>query len=152
VGQLTRGAALLPPSTNGQYAGSPLSPAFLGLAAVLTLLPALVHSFAPDGGAASIAHLDLGNRAELVIAVFRWMGATQLALGGAMLLTAVRYRTLTPAFLVLMIVERGLMALQAWVLSSPPAGHRPPEHYGSVAATALAVVFLVLALRPRRAA
>jgi hypothetical protein len=141
--------ALLPPSTNDQYRGAQLSAWALGLAALLTLGPGLIHSFLPDGGAGSIAGLDLGDRRDLVIGVFAWQGATQIALGLAMLAVAVRYRSLTPLMLCLFVVERGLMALQGWVLRPPASGHHPPEHYGSLIGAGLAIVFLVLSLRPR---
>lgn len=142
--------SFLPPSTNAHYAGARSSVVFLGLAALLTLGPALAHSFLSDGGAESIAHLDLGDRRALVLGVFRWEGATQLALGLGMLVVALRYRPLTPLFLALVIVERGLMALQGWVLSPPADGRHPPEHYASVVAVVLAAIFLALAMRPRK--
>jgi hypothetical protein len=122
----------------------------LGLMAAATIVPALIHSFLPDGGAQVIAGLDLGDRRDLVIGVFRWEGATQLALGLAMLAVAIRYQPLTPLFLALVIVERGLMALQGWVIAPPSNGHHPPEHYASVATVVLASVFLILSLLPRR--
>jgi hypothetical protein len=137
---------LLPASTNDQYRGSKLSVWFLGLAGALTLGPGLIHSFLPDGGAVSIAQLSLGACSDLVIAVFRWEGATQLAYGLAMLAVAARYRSLTPLFLALMALERGLMALQGWLLT--PGAHHPPEHYASLVAAPLALVFLVLSLSP----
>ena len=143
--------SFLPPSTNAVYRGSPLSPWFLGLAAVLTLAPGLIHSFLPDGGAGVIAHLDMGDRADLIRGVFAWEGATQLALGIPMLLVAIRYQPLTPLFLAMVIVERGLMSLQGWILLPPANGHHPPEHYASPVAVALAAVFLALSLRQRRA-
>jgi hypothetical protein len=139
---------VLPPSTNDQYAGARTSAWFLGLAALLTIGPALIHSFLPDGGAQTIAGLQLGASRDVVIGVFRWEGATQLALGLAMLAVALRYRTLVPLFLILLILEHGLMALQGWVLSPPSNGHYPPEHFGSLAILPLAALFLVLALRP----
>ena len=142
--------AFLPPSTNAQYGGARSAVYVLGAMALLTLAPALIHSFLPHGGAQVIAGLDLGDRRDLVVGVFRWEGATQLAFGLAMLTVAIRYQPLTPLFLALVIVERGLMALQGWVLSPPANGHHPPEHYASVAAVALALVFLVLSLRQRR--
>jgi len=137
----------LPPSTNADYRGHPWAPRFLLLAAVLTLVPGLIHSFLPDGGAGVIAGLDMGDRRDLVISVFRWQGATQLAFGLALLAAALRYRSLTPLFLVLILVERGLMALHGWILSPPASGHHPPEHYGSVLAVVLAGLFLALSLR-----
>jgi hypothetical protein len=138
---------LLPPSTNSAYRGHPWSPLFLLLAAVLTLVPGLIHSFLPDGGAGVIAGLDMGDRRDLVINLFRWQGATQIAFGLALLAVALRYRSLTPLFLVLILVERVPMALHGWVLSPPASGHHPPEHYGSVAAVVLASLFLALSLR-----
>lgn len=139
--------SILPPSTNAGYQGHPAAPLFLLLAAILTLGPGLIHSFLPDGGAGVIAGLDMGDRRDLVIALFRWQGATQIAFGLAILAVALRYRSLTPLFLVLLMVERGLMALHGWVLSPPASGHHPPEHYGSVAAVILAGLFLALSLR-----
>lgn len=143
--------AFLPPSTNAQYHGARAAPWFLALAALATLATATIHSFLPDGGAEAIAGLDLGDRRELVIGVFAWEGATQFALGIGMLVVALRYRTLTPLFLSLVVVERGLMTLQGWVLKPPASGHHPPAHYGSVVVALLALMFLVLALRRRRA-
>ncbi len=68
-----------------------------------------------------------------------------------MLAVALRYQTLTPLFLVLTPIERGLMALQGWVLSPQAGGHHPPEQFGSLAILPLALLFLILALRPRSA-
>jgi hypothetical protein len=143
--------SFLPPSTNDAYRGARSAAWFLALAAVLTLVPGLIHSFAPSGGAEGIAHLDLGDRRELVRGVFAWEGATQLAFGVPMLLVALRYRPLTPLFLAMVILERGLMSLDGWVLLPPSSGHHPPEHYASPVAVVLAAIFLVLSLRPRKA-
>jgi hypothetical protein len=119
---------------------------------VLTLAPGLIHSFLPDGGAQVIAHLDVGDKAALVRAVFAWEGATQLAYGAAMAVVAWRCRTLVPLFLLLMMLERGLMALDGWVLLPPAGGHHPPEHYASLITVPLAAIFLALSLRPRKSA
>jgi len=143
--------AILPPATNDQYRGAASSAVFLAVCAVLTLVPGLIHSFLPDGGVGVIAGLDTGDRAELVRSVFAWEGATQLAFGGAMLAVALRYRPLTPVFLALMILERGLMSLWGWVLLPPSSGHHPPEHYTSPVTVVLAFAFLALSLRNRKA-
>jgi hypothetical protein len=142
-------SGFLPPSTNDQYKGAQASAWFLTLVAVLTLVPAAIHSFLPDGGSQVIAGLDLGDRRDLVIGVFAWEGATQFALGFGLLAVSLRYRSLTPLFLSLVLVERGLMALQGWVLRPPVSGHHPPEHFASLAAIVLTSLFLALSLRRR---
>lgn len=142
--------SFLPPSNNDQYTGSRAAPWFLGLAAILTLVPGLIHSFLPDGGAGVIAHLNMGDKQELVRGLFAWEGSTQLAFGIPMLLVAIRYQPLTPLFLAMVIVERGLMSLQGWILLPPSDGQHPPEHYASPVTVVLAAIFLVLSLRERK--
>lgn len=138
--------ALLPPSTNDQYRGSILSVGFLGLFAVMTLVTGVIHYGLPDGGAGVIAHIDLTTRRETIVAIFAWFGALQLATGIGQMAVVVRYRSLTPLFLVLAIIERGLMTIDAWFLKG--AGrHHPPEHYASPVVVLVGLVFLFLSLR-----
>lgn len=144
-------ARLLPPSSNAQYAGSPYAPRLLALFGVLTVVPGAIHSFLPDGGAGTIAGLDLSACGQIVVALFRWAGATQIVFGCLMLLAAFRYRTLVPLVLLLLIVERSLHAWHAWGGAPPASGHRPPEHYAVLAFLPLMVLALVLSLRDARA-
>lgn len=53
----------------------------LGLAALVNLGRGAVHLFAPDGGAASIAGLELGAQGATIVSLFAVIGATQAALG-----------------------------------------------------------------------
>jgi hypothetical protein len=133
---------LLPPSTNAQYAGSPGAPRILAALAVLTILPACIHSFLPDG-------LDMAACRQLVVALFHWAGATQLVFGIVMLLAAMRYRSFVPLVLLLLLVERGLHALHFWGGAAPQSGHRPPEHYALLVALPLIAYALRLSLRDR---
>src|SRR5215472_842765 len=119
---------LLPPSTNDAYSGALVSAYFLTLFSVLTIVPGCIHTFAPDGGAGTIAGLDLSQNGPVIIAVFAWAGATQIAFGLATLTVSLRYRSLVPLMLMLAIIERTLHALNAWVLKGGGARH-PPEHY-----------------------
>lgn len=140
--------SLLPPSTNADYQGAAISAWFLMFLGVTTIAPGLIHFFLPDGGAHVIAGIELGAQAHTIIAVFAWFGALQIPHGIAEVIIGWRYRTLTPLFLALVMVERGLMAVDGWLLKGAGA-HHPPEHYASVVTVALTVVFLILALRPR---
>ncbi|MFT3727509.1 MAG: hypothetical protein QM759_06790 [Terricaulis sp.] len=142
---------MFPPSTNDQYGGFTISAWFLALLGLLSIVPGGIHYFLPDGGAGVIAHLDMGDRAPVIIGVFAWMGATQLAYGLAQLAVALRYRALVPFFLTLSLLERSLHALAAWIFKAPPgAHHHPPENYGVLVALPLIALFLVLSLVPRK--
>ena len=140
---------LLPPSTNDAYSGSMISAYFLTVFSVLTIVPGCIHEFAPDGGAGTIAGLNLAQNGGVIIAVFAWAGATQIALGLATLVISLRYRTLVPLMLALTIIERSLHALNAWVFKNAAAGHHPPEHYAVLLILPLLVVALYLSLQER---
>lgn len=141
---------LIPASTNDLYRGAPAAAWFLVLAGVLTIVPGAIHYFLPDGGAGVIAGMDLSQRGDTIIAVFAWMGAMQLVHGIAMVLVGLRYRPLVPLFLVLLFIERTLIAVDGWFLKGAVSGHHPPEHYASVIALPLIAAFLWLSVRPRK--
>ena len=140
---------MLPESTNDQYQGSVIASWFLTFAAVLNILSGGIHFLLPDGGAGVIAGMDLSERRDTIVAMFAWMGAMQIPHGLMQLVVSLRYRTLVPLFLLLLIVERFLMALDGWFLKASLSGHHPPEHYASLAVLPIGLLFLFLSLRRR---
>jgi hypothetical protein len=74
-------SALLPPSTNDQYRGSRYAAWFLAFYGITWIVPGLIHSFLPDGGAGTIAGLDLSHNPTMIFGMFAWAGATQIAPG-----------------------------------------------------------------------
>ncbi len=140
--------SLFPASTNGQYRGSLGAGTFLAVASVLTILPGAIHAFLPDGGAGSIAGLDLSHSGAAIIGAFAWAGATQIAHGLSMLAVALRYRTLIPLFLALVLLERLVMSLNWWFLKPATEGHRPPEVYATLVLLPVLVFFLFRSVRP----
>lgn len=143
---------VIPASTNVQYAGAPAAAWFLVLAGVLTIVPGAIHYFLPDDGAGVIAGIDLSQRGDTIVEVFAWMGAAQIVHGAAMMLIGLRYRPLVPFFLVLLFVERALIAVDGWFLKGAVSGHHPPEHYASVIALPLIALFVWLSIRSRKGA
>lgn len=140
----------LPPSTNASYAGAPLAAGFLAFVGLGTLGPGLIHAFLSDGGAGVIAGLDLSAERATIVGVFAWAGATQIAWGIALLGAALRYRSLVPPLLALLVLERALIALNLWWWKAPASGHHPPAAYGALVLLPLLLGALWLSLRPRR--
>ena len=123
---------LFPPSTNDVYRGTASAAVFLGLLALLTIGPALIHLLLPDGGA----------------------GATQLVWGLMLLAIAVRYQHLVPLALVLLLIERCIHAVNMWwpksgAIDGETSAHHPPEAYATLVMILLLAVFATLALRRR---
>lgn len=119
---------------------------FLGVYGLLELVTGCVHFFLPDGGAGTIAGLDLTAHKDLVVGVFAWMGSLQIAYGFGILAVARWYRSLVPPFLSLGLLERVLMSVAAWVTKPGATGHHPPEHFASLALCPLLAVFLAASL------
>jgi hypothetical protein len=136
---------LMPPSTNAAYHGSLWSAWYLTLVGLLEIAPGCIHYFLPDGGAGVIAKIDLSSRRDTIVAIFAWMGAMQIPFGLSILIVSLRYRSLVPLFLILAILQRGLMVWNGW-FGKGSHGHHPPEHYGSLVAVFLGLIFLALAL------
>lgn len=139
------------PGIGEPYRGSRASAWFLVLLGLGSFIPGCIHYFLPDGGAGVIAGLDMGAQRATIVGVFAWMGATQIAYGLAQLAVALRYRSLTPLFLMLALIKRTLAAIAAWVTKASPSDHHPPENYVVLVLTPLIAVFLVLSLRKARA-
>lgn len=143
--------SLFPDSTNDRDRDSSGAATFLAILGVLTIVPGMIHAFLPDGGAGTIAGLDLGESRSTIVGAFAWAGATQIVHGLSMLAVALRYRTLVPLFLALVVVERGVMLLN-WLVFKPAAdGHRPPEVWATLVLMPVLLFFLARSLNPARA-
>ncbi|PKQ07481.1 MAG: hypothetical protein CVT72_03040 [Alphaproteobacteria bacterium HGW-Alphaproteobacteria-11] len=142
-------AALLPDSTNDAYDGCRVSAWGLTALGILTIVPGAIHAFLPDGGAGVIAGLDLTHNATTIIGVFAWVGATQIVWGLTMLAVSLRYRSLVPLLLALILVERTIIALNQWVLKPGEGPDRPPEAYATLVLLPVVTVLLALALKRR---
>ena len=142
-------SVFLPPSTNADYRGSRYSVWFLAFYGVAWIVPGMIHSFLPDGGAGTIAGLDLSHNPTMIFGMFAWAGATQIAHGLVILVVALRFRSLAPLLLLVSLLERILLSLSGWVTHVPVSGHHPPEHYASLVSLPVILLFLWLSVRGR---
>lgn len=138
---------LFPEKTNHDYTGSKLSVYALGFLALITIIPACIHTFLPDGGAGVIAKLDLTQNGPLIIKLFAWAGITQLVWGLMTLCVTLRYQSFVPLMLALFLIERSLHVYNMWLgKSASLAGHHPPEAYATLLMVPLIGLFLWLSL------
>jgi len=120
---------------------------FLALIAVISTVRSLIHLFAPDGGAQSIAGIALDGPAGVaVVAIFAQWGASQLVLALIYWVVMLRYRALTPLMLAVIVAEQ-LLRLLAGYLKPLLLAVPPPGAYYTYALLPLALVMLVWSLR-----
>jgi len=135
------------PSASDDYKGSPLAFCFLVLTAIVSTIRSLIHIFAPDGGANSIAGLavDIAGGAD-IIAMFAQWGASQLILTFFYWLVILRYRFLVPFVLAIVFLEQvlriGVGYLKPLEIAAPPLGQ-----IGSYIILPLSLIALMLSLR-----
>ncbi len=100
---------VLPKVIDNQYKGNNIAKQVFLAITILTLIRSLIHVFAPDGGAQSIATIPLDTYTQAgaasVIMVFSLWGLSQLLMGVMYLVVCLRYKSLIPAMYVLLIAE-----------------------------------------------
>jgi len=134
--------------TGQEYEG-PRSPFyFLILVAITSTVRSLVHLFFPDGGAGLIAGIDVSVDGGMnIIAMFGQWGASQLILALVYWLVILRYRSLTPLMLGIIVLEQvlrlGVGQIKPLEIAAPP-----PGAVGSGLLLPIAVVALVWSLWP----
>ena len=110
------------------------------------------HMFAPDGGAMTIAGLDLSLEGPAIVALFAWAGATQLTIGLAAMVVAFRAPPLWSWMLTIATLEQALIITNAWLLKpviQPGGMVMPPATFVGIAATVVLLVGAVMATRIR---
>ncbi len=134
------------PYTAVVYAGPAVPYWLLLLVALVGTARSLVHLFAPDGGAHSIAGLELSRDSSGgLVAIFGQWGASQLVFALVIWVVVVFYRGLTPLAWLLVAIESALRLLSGR-LKPVNAARRPPGAIGTWVMLPLAVVMLAWAL------
>ena len=110
---------------------------------LVSLFRSLVHMFSGDGGAGSIAGMNLAfPGGEGIIFAFGLWGSSQLILALIQLLVCFRYRSLVPLMYLFLILE---ILLRIWIGVIKPVefAGSPPGAVGNWVVLALSVVMLV---------
>ena len=141
---------VLPKSASNDHKGSRLASAvFLGIA-VVGAARSLIHLLAPDGGAGSIAGMDLKVAgAQSIIFAFSLWGISQILMAVVQFIVYFRYRNLIPLMYLLLIAEYSLRVVVGHI-KPVSFTHTPPGQIGNYAMVPLAAVMFFLAVRDRR--
>lgn len=143
---------LFPATVDNTIRGWKLPVYVFALYSLVSTARSLIHLLAPDGGAGSIAGLDLTVAgANGIVFAFALWGSSQLLFALIQLLVVIRYRALVPLMYAMLILE---VLLRELVGRMRPVtfAHTPPGAIGNQVVLPLAVLMLALtvwsALRP----
>ena len=104
----------------------------------------LIHAFAPDGGAHSIAGLDLSNARQTILSLFAVMGFHQLVAGGFQLYVLAFRRELVLLALVLQTAETLLGVVNLYFYRTLPVAV-PGAPFNAAVLVVLAIATLMAA-------
>jgi hypothetical protein len=138
---------LLPPDA-GVFHGPALAVWMTGFLLAVVTARSLVHLFAPDGGAQSIATIDTsvaGGRN--IVGVFGQWGAMQLLTAALLWVLLLHYAGLIPLILCVLLSEPFLRALSGRLKPIQTMGVAPGRRFNGLGAVVVALV-LCLALCP----
>ncbi len=139
--------ALLPATADNTVRGMKLPVYVFALIAIVSTVRSLIHLLAPDGGAGSIAGMDLNVAgANGIVFAFALWGSSQLIYALIQLAVAFRYRSLIPFMYVLLILET-LLRMLVGRIKPVIFAHTPPGAIGNWVILPLAALMLALSLR-----
>lgn len=144
---------LLPDVIDNQYGGSKIAQYAFLLITAATIIRSLIHVFAPDGGAQSIATIPLDTyptaASASVIMIFSLWGLSQLLMGFVYLGVYLKYKSLIPAMYVLLIFEYAMRIVIGQMKPIVTSGTAPGS-VGNWIMVPVCVVLLVLStMKPK---
>jgi hypothetical protein len=135
---------LLPPVADNTIRGIKFPVYLFMLVAIVSTVRSCIHLLAPDGGAGSIAGMDLSVAgAPGIIFSFALWGSTQLIYALIQLAVAFRYRSLVPFMYVLLFIE-ALLRMLVGHMKPVTFSHTPPGAYANYLTLPVAALMLIL--------
>ena len=132
---------------NDHYRGHAFGWAFLLLMGAINLFRGSVHLLKADGGASSIAGIDLSLNGEVILMLFGTMGLSQLVMAGIDFGVGLRLRRLVPFLVGYHLLHQIGAAIILWWWRPLPLD--APGKYGAVAMLPVVLLAFWAATRQR---
>ena len=146
-------SSLLANDLKNSYKGHKASKYLFYIITIVTILRSLVHVFAKDGGAKSIATIPLESysveAANTVVLIFALWGLSQLLMGIFYGLVALKYQVLIPLMYLLMTLEY-IMRLIIGQLKPIETESTPPGALGNYIMIPILILLLCLSLYEKK--
>ncbi len=142
--------SIFPRQVDNNYEGYRVVVIVFILITITTIVRSCIHILAPDGGAGSIAGIDVSVAGgSNIISLFALWGLSQLLMGFVYLVVSFRYRSLIPFMYLLVLLEYSGRILIGF-LKPLTVIHIPPGAISDYILVPLALLMLLLSLmRPK---
>jgi len=144
---------ILPGQINNEYNGYKVSEIAFLIIAIISVARSLLHIFLPDGGAESIATIDLNiEGANVIVSMFALWGLSQILMATFYLIVYFRYKNLIPLMYIFIIMEYATR-IGIGLLKPIETMGIAPGAIGNFIIVPLAVILFIFAIiEPHRAA
>ncbi len=137
---------LLPAKIDNVIRGTKIPFYIFAIYAIVSTVRSCIHLLSPDGGAGTIAGMDLSVAgADGIIFAFALWGSSQLLFALIQLLAVIRYRSLIP-FMWLMLALEVLLRELVGAMKPVTFAHTPPGAIGNQLILPLALLMVVWSL------
>ena len=138
---------ILPEQIDDNFSGHIIALYMFIFLTILTIARSLTHMFLPDGGAGSIASIDISVQGGTnIVSIFYLWGLSQLIIGILYLIVLCRYKSLIPLMYILFLFEYLGRFLVSFYKPLETLA-TPPGEIGNIVFVPLAIVLLYLSLR-----
>lgn len=142
---------LFPQQVDNHYQGHAIAKWTFLILVFITIVRSLIHMFAPDGGAQSIATVALDSfspqAADTVITMFGLWGLSQLIIGLLYAVVFWRYQALIPLMYVTLLFEYFMRLIAPLYTPGITTTGTAPGSVGDYILVPLTLVMLVLSMR-----
>ena len=141
---------MFPKQVDNNFKGYNVAAKIFLLVAIISIVRSCIHVLAPDGGAGSIAGIDLSVAGgSNIVSIFALWGLSQLLMGIVYLVVFFRYKSLIP-FMYLLILTEYSGRIAIGFIKPLIVIHTPPGAIGDYVLIPLAILMLILSLnRPK---
>ena len=138
------------PSELSSFAGYRIVRIATALYLMVMIARSSIHLFSSDGGANSIAGIDISvGGGDNIVAIFHQWGATQLILALLLSFLFIRYPGMTPLVLLTLAVEPVMRLIAGQMKSVTSDGPPPGESLNGASFIFLTVLFIASVLKKR---
>lgn len=140
---------IFPKGADNNYKGSRIASTVFLIIVLIGTVRSCIHFLAPDGGAGSIAGMDLSVAgAEGIIFAFSLWGSAQLLYAFIQLVIYFRYKTLIPFMYIIMFLET-VFRMVVGHIKPVHFAHTPPGEIGNYILIPLTIMMFILAIRKK---
>ena len=142
---------IFPKQVDNNFQGYKIAVIFFLLITIFTIMRSCIHILASDGGAGSIAGINVSIAGGSdIVSMFAFWGLSQLLMGFVYLIVYFRYKSLIPFMYVPILAEySGRIAIG--LVKPLEVSHTPPGAIGDYVLVPLAALMLILSFkRPKK--